>query len=391
MKTIYDMTIIGAGPAGSFCAHKLASQGFRVLLLEGNQEVKRKICGEYLSPSGVDLLIAEGLKDKIVNKFLPIEGMQIVPSNLNIISTLFPDKNGKHIGIALNRKSFDEMLIDLTKESGGKVIMGAKVQKLVEESYGWNIETQSGDTFRSRIIIGADGRSSTVAKLMGLKSKVDTSRVAIHCHIKNKNKNRRLGEMHLFSDGSYIGIDPTGDYELNISLVCDSKKLKDRKDLNSFLNSYITSSSELANHIGEIPSDVKVNAITPITNKMSRCTGKKFALIGDAAGFLDPLTGEGMFNGLWMAKSLANEFIKPGGISLFHYQTAIDKYEVSKRCFLKQKYILNKVFQFIIKKPILTQIIARYLKKKQERANIFVGIIGNIYRPLEGLLKLLKA
>lgn len=142
---------------------------------------------------------------------------------------------------------------------------------------------------------------------------------------------------------------------------------------------------------GLVPENIKVNTVTPITNKMSGFTSQNAALIGDAAGFLDPLTGEGMFNGLWMAKCLAEEISISNNITIFDYQNAINRYSKRKKSFFRQKIYLNLFFQFIIKRPLLVGVLASYLKKKQARANIFVGIIGNVYKPIEGIFKILNS
>ena len=96
-----------------------------------------------------------------------------------------------------------------------------------------------------------------------------------------------------------------------------------------------------------------------------------------------------MFNALWMAKALTDEIEQSESISIFNYQSALEVYAKRKNSFFKQKTTLNKLFQFLIKRPRIVNLLALFLSKKKERANIFVGIIGNIYRPLEGIYKLL--
>lgn len=386
---MYDALIIGAGPAGNFCAYKLAKQGMRVLLLESQKKIKRKVCGEYLSPMGVDILKDENLDELLIKPFLPIKGMKINPANEEALNTFFPGKEG----IALNRKIFDTNFAGIAKDAGATVELGARVNKIEKESLCWGITfDQDGETkkVKTRLLIGADGRNSFTAKALGLKTVTDTERLALHCHINSPQITERMGEMHLFQDGSYIGVDPTGDHEVNISLCCKSSLIKN-KTPRELLNEYISSSTNLSNRYGLIPEDIKVNTVTPITNKMDKFISSNAALIGDAAGFLDPLTGEGMFNGLWMAKTLCEEIAVNTKISIFDYQDAIDKYAIKKTKYFKQKKLLNIVFQFIIKKPRIISLLSHFLKKKQERANIFVGIIGNIYKPIEGILKILNS
>ena len=391
MKVIYDAIIIGAGPAGSFCSYKMAKKGLKVLLVDASPTIKRKVCGEYLCPSGYQVLSEEGWGPTLDEMFLPINGMKIVSPEGTVLNTVFPKLSHQTKGLAVNRKSFDQFLVEKALEVGVTFLKDTRISSLDSTSIGWNVLDQKDNKFCARLVIGADGRNSFTAKKLKLSSKIDTSRIALHCHISSKDKNKRFGEMHLFNDGSYIGIDPIGNEETNFSLVCDSKRLGDFPNLHSLLNNYINSSSALKSSYGEIQESIKINTVAPITNSISNFTGKKFALIGDAAGFLDPLTGEGMYNALWTARSLSNQLASKGENSLFNFSAGIQNYARLKRRFFLQKSILNGIFQWVIKHPIASKILAKFLSKKQLRADIFVGIIGNIYRPLEGLYKLLRA
>jgi len=390
MKTIYDAIVVGAGLAGSYAAYHMSKDGMKVLVLEASTKNKRKICGEYLCPIGVDLLVNDGFKEDIVDKYLPVYGMKIVPSNSNMVCTDFPATDKKNYGISVNRELFDKQFYDLAEQFGATMIRGVRAVKFVRDLSYWVVTCSDGQHYYCRILIGADGMSSVVAKSFNLRQAPDTSRVALHCHVMNRDKNERYGEMHLFDDGNYIGIDPTGENELNISLVCNSKDMKKFETKHDMLNFYITKSTLLSKLVGSISNDIQISVVTPITNKTIASTHGDVALIGDAAGFIDPLTGEGMYFALWTARTLAQLVSREHVTSLFSYHRAIEAYEKTRRDFLLQKSILNRIFQIVIKWPWLTRRLASYFNKKKTRADIFIGIIGNIYRPTEGLFKLLR-
>ena len=107
------------------------------------------------------------------------------------------------------------------------------------------------------------------------------------------------------------------------------------------------------------------------------------AYVGDSAGFIDPLTGEGMYNSLQGAIFL-NDALKTNPNNL-----GLKAYKKQKIKFFREKNILNNVFQLIIKTPFLCELIASFLIVRQKRADTFIGIIGNIYKPIEGIKKLL--
>jgi menaquinone-9 beta-reductase len=391
VKAKFDVAIVGGGPAGSLCARQLALGGFSVIVLERAATIRRKVCGEYLCPSGVSLLKSIGLKEEIVDQFLPITGMQIFALNRYHVDATFPSHGGKQLGIAVNRESLDRKFLDLAQAAGVTVRLGTTVNQITSQgSDGFLLQLKDSEQIEANLLVGADGRHSFTARELGLKEGIDTSKVALQCHLQAKQLNRRQGEMHIFSDGNYIGIDPTGEYEVNLSLVCDSSLFKQEKNPRALLNSFIMLSDQLEARYGSIPESVGISSVTPLTNHMDKIVAKNATLIGDAAGFLDPLTGEGMFVALWSANTLASELTNVGvGKSSHLYQQALTRYAERKRVFFRHKVILNTAFQFIIKIPWLIWLIAALIKRR-ERGDIFLGIIGNIYSPLEGLKRLLK-
>lgn len=384
----YDFVIVGAGPGGSFLAYKLAKKGFRTLVLEKNSEVKRKVCGEYLCPLGVELIKSEGLESAILNSFLPLGGMQIFTAKDTLVSTSFPMQNKYH-GVSVDRKVFDTNFINLAKSSGAEVKMGVEVRKIYSNLNKWTIETTQG-TYLANSLIGADGRGSIVSKTFQNDVPNKSKRVALHAFVNSKNENIRSGEMHLFSDGTYIGVNPTGKREINFSLVMDAEKLKELGSPQEALNFYMRKSKDLSRRFDSFTEDSKISTAFPIQHRTkSIIPSHNVALIGDAAGFVDPLTGEGMYNALLSAKLLAQSLLRDLDQNLTLTKSAFLNYERSYKGVLREKNNLNRMFQWLIKKSVLVEIIAKFLLTRQSRANAFIGIIGNIYSPVQGIVKLM--
>lgn len=390
MNKLFDFVIIGGGPAGSLSALKLAKSGNKVMLFEASKHFKRKVCGEYLCPQGVSILEEEGL-GSLVNNHLLIKGMKIFsPKNVQL-NTDFPKiTNKNYFGAALNRQVFDQLLLERAMKEGVVIVRGERIQEITPSSYGWEIVSNLQEKIQARYLIGADGRRSTVSKLLNLKSSTGNEhKVALHCHIQTKTETSRYGEMHLFGDGSYIGVNPTGNNEVNISLVTLAAQIKPHGGTHKLFNHYINQSKYLLKKYGLILEKQKINSVSPISNSVPQVVGRNFALIGDAAGFLDPLTGEGIYNALWMAQSLSNLIISESKQALFDYNPALLKYAKNKEAHFRQKNLLNHFFQWLIKQPFLCELVANFLKKSKKRQDTFVGIIGNLYNPLQGLFKLI--
>ena len=115
----YDIAIIGGGPAGAFSGYLLAQAGFRVTLFEARSEIKRKVCGEYLCPSGVALLKAHHFDSLVDNDFQPLLGMKLISPKGKVVKTTFPvHPNKTCYGVSVNRKDLDTFLLEEAKEAG---------------------------------------------------------------------------------------------------------------------------------------------------------------------------------------------------------------------------------------------------------------------------------
>ncbi len=388
MNNIFDIIIVGAGPAGAFLAYKLSKVGLRILVIEKNITPKRKVCGEYLCPLGVELLRSEGLEREIIGEFLPLGGMLIVTASDTQVNTSFPFQEKYH-GVSVNRQIFDENIITLAKKSGAGFKTGVEVRKITQQSDRWIVETNQG-SFITNVVVGADGRGSVVSKAFQNDIPNIGKRVALHVLVHNKDKNLRRGEMHIFDNGAYIGVNPTGEKEVNFSLVLDAEDLRELGNPVEALNHYLEKSPNLKSRFPKFLEEDKISTAFPIQHQTrSIIPRRNIVLIGDAAGFVDPLTGEGMYNAMLSASLLAEEIIRDSEKSLNISKQVFTNYQKQYSKILRQKILLNRLFQLLIRRPRLVELVASYLLKKQARADTFIGIIGNIYSPIKGILKLI--
>ncbi len=387
----FDVLIIGGGPAGAFSAHLLAKEGFKVALLDSAEEIKRKVCGEYLCPRGVTLLKHHGLFEMFNDKFLPVTGMDIFAPSGRKVESHFEPVDDVHMGMSLHRQVFDETLLDLARVSGAEVLLGQKVVAIDKQTDHWLIQTQKGKQFTARLIVGADGRKSFVAKHFDVQSPANPKRVALHCYLTGHGAESRQGEMHLFENGNYIGLDPISNSEINFSLVCDAEDVRRAGGAREAINEHIQKSKNLLDRFHHVGEDVKIFAVSPVHNSVVSISGNGWCLIGDASGFIDPLTGEGIYNGLLTAEILASELLAERQNSLNDWRPALKRYAQRRRDLLRSKSRLNTLFQWLIRQPRLVNMIAEFLSVRKTKADVFVGIIGNIYSPISGLIKLIRA
>jgi geranylgeranyl reductase family protein len=383
----YDVLIVGAGPAGTLAALKLSKFGYKVRVIDILKATKRKVCGEYLCPKGVELLRAEGLAPHFEPRFLPLYGMEIFSPKGKQVKTHFPGYQAGTQGWALNREVFDTELQKLALNAGVEIGFDEKFESQKEENGFVTVKTDKA-TYRVRVLIGADGRKSSVAQSMGVELHAPTKRVAVHAYLPVRDT-QRTGEMHLFADGSYIGVDPTAKQELNISLVCDGEKVREHGGLFETFTHYIRQSKNLYSRLGDLPKGTELWAVSPIHHKVKHQAKGSVALIGDAAGFIDPLTGEGIYNAMLSAQLLSSALIAARALSPAAINLALQNYQWAHQKNLTSKSRLNRMFQWLILQPRLLEMIAVFLAGKQRRADAFVGIIGNVYTPARGFLQML--
>jgi geranylgeranyl reductase family protein len=388
MNQAVDILIVGGGPAGAFLAYKLAKLGMKTVVLEKSPQIKRKVCGEYLCPLGVELLEQEGIALQTINDFLPLKGMLIVTPSGTEVRTEFPYPQQFH-GVSVNRELFDNNLLQIAMQAGADIKLEREVKKIQRRGEHWVIDTNK-EQFVSRILIGADGRRSIVSKLLENDAPNSKKRVALHAFTNTAKENIRQGEMHIFKNGAYVGLNPTGTNEVNFSLVLDSHELQNFGGPLQALNHYILESANLKSRFQLFTKEMHISATYPIQHSTKSITPQNgVALVGDAAGFVDPLTGEGMYNALLSAKLLAEEISIDRTLSLFVTKKAFSRYRTKYAKVLKNKTHLNKAFQRLIRHPLLVELIAKFLLTRQARANAFIGIIGNIYTPLQGIIKII--
>lgn len=369
--------IIGGGPAGLLSAYLFARAGAKVTVLEKNNSIPRKVCGEYLAPSGVQKLAQLGLLDRLCHGFEKIYGMKIYSAEETLVPTHFPQTTNYAYGLSLNRKIFEERLYELCRQHQVEMIFGKAVQNLEELK-----------SFQFDFIIAADGRHSTIGKWLDLNLPLKEKKVAYHINLKpedfDQNQIERMGEMHLFSTGDYCGLNPIDDGEINFSIVCSQKIAQQFKHKHELVNYFIRQSSNLSNRFKLLKHDSAIKTAFPLRHQMKGLWKDKIVFVGDAASFLDPLTGEGIFNAIQSSVLLYESMTETKNI-----KQAFIRYEKSYKDYFFPKKIINNFFQWIIKKPILCELIASFLNKSQVRRDSFVGIIGNLFTPYEGLRRML--
>jgi flavin-dependent dehydrogenase len=275
---IFDVAIVGGGPAGSTCAAFCALAGLRTVILERERFPREKVCGDCLNPSCWPVLERVGLAQRVLNlphsklssvEFIAIDGHKVIVD--------LP--TGDDCEVSVKRSIFDDLLLRRACELGAQVCEGTVVTSLAHEG-DWKIVTAAYETFRARTLIGADGRNSTVARLRNLLPRPTRDRVSLQAHIPLP---RNFGERIVlqFLREGYSGQAPVSQIELNLCLVGRPPTISKLR--------------QWAQRHFEIPADQPWRTITPLTRAPVPCIHENLLFIGDAARVVEPFTGEGIY------------------------------------------------------------------------------------------------
>jgi len=386
-----DAVVVGAGSAGLAFAARLAELGRSVVVLEADAELRRPVCGEYLCPSGVTVIRELGWDD-LLEGCPPIRGMMLASPAGRIVTGDFPDDGAHGDGCSVDKRRFLGALLARAERAGARVRFSSRVEAMHLERAGWRVRLSGGEEIAAPLLIGADGRRSIVARSLGLAVEPDgnraSQRVAVRGFVTPLSPPERRGEMHLFSDGSYIGMNPISDEEVNASICLDRERLRELGGPAGAFRTLVGDSARLsARYDWATLRDVR--GAYPIRHRVRSPIARRAALIGDAGGFLDPLTGEGMSIAIWTGSMLADLVAGPLGrggerdLSL-----ALRTFARRKRARLGAKRILSLALQGVIRRPWLCEAIARGLAGSPERTRAFLGAIGNHYTPISAALRI---
>jgi geranylgeranyl reductase family protein len=290
---MFDVAIVGGGPAGSSCAAFCAQAGLRTLVLEREKFPREKVCGDCLNPSCWSVLEHLGVAHQV--QALPhskLESVQFIAIDGHQVVVDLP--RGEHCEISVKRCLFDDVLLQRARDVGAQVREETTVTSLVNDG-NWKIETATSESFSARVLVGADGRNSTVARLCNLLPRPARERVALQAHVPLPRDFGRRIVLQFLPQG-YSGQAPVNETELNLCLVGMPPTISELR--------------QWAQRHFEIAADQSWRTITPLTRSPVACGHENVLFIGDAARVVEPFTGEGIYYALRSGELAANAITK---------------------------------------------------------------------------------
>lgn len=294
-----DVLVVGAGPAGSIAALVLARAGVRVRLVDRAQFPRDKLCGDTLNPGTLSILDRLNVADVVRRRALPITGMHITGPGGALVSADYPEG---FRGGALARRELDTLLVEAATAAGATFEAGVVVRAPLmnaDTSRVTGVRLAAGDSdhsLQARVVIAADGRHSTLAFGMGLANYVPMpKRWAFGAYFIDVDGLSSRGEMHIRPDG-YIGVAPLPSSVVNVCVVRELKSMlrAQRVNIDDVVHQALRRDPILAERFSGARQVSAVTSLGPLAVdcRSAGCPG--LLLAGDAAGFIDPMTGDGL-------------------------------------------------------------------------------------------------
>ncbi len=289
MEHVEDVVIVGGGPAGAYCAFELAKKNIHATILD-HSHPREKPCGGGISS---EVLEKFPFTQRFGSKGNSSPDFKIILLNNKQVVT----KRLKR-GFNISRQYFDKEILDMATKNGAKLVEEKVLEVRKKENF-WNIKTNK-QVINGKILVGADGVNSLVRRrIIGAIPKEDLA--LTYGYLATGVEKEPSTVKFLAEIPSYIWIFP----RKNHSSIGISGELKHgnklKKLLDDFINSYCPQIKVITEFAAMLPS-----ATDPCFFNLP-CAGVDWVLLGDAAGHVDPLSGEGILYALWSATIAAEK------------------------------------------------------------------------------------
>jgi menaquinone-9 beta-reductase len=373
-----DVIVAGGGPAGAATAAQLAAEGVHVLVLDRAAFPRDKACAEFLSPGAVAALERLGVLRESAAAGAWQEGMRIVGARGSFTARYAEGRRG--LGIA--RPVLDQLLLERARAAGAEIrertgVAGA----LVEEGLVAGVRLRDGGTLRARFVVAADGLRSPVARSLGLERRPRwPSRLGLVARVRGAPPSG-LGVMAV-GRGGYCGVASVGGGEASVGVAVSPGTRQPGETADELFERMLAAIPAAREAVDGAPRVSPIRGVAPLARRVSRVAGPGYLLVGDAAGFTDPFTGEGIhraLRGAELAAAAARRALdRPDRKPVGYSAARRDAFAAKERACL--------VLQAALAWPALFDYCLRRAAARKRVARVLTGVFGD-YLPAETALR----
>jgi flavin-dependent dehydrogenase len=369
-----DVLISGGGPAGSALAILLGRRGLNVEIFERSHFPKEKACGEGVMPAGLAVLNRLGVAEEVGGA--PFYGVRYHFGRY-VAEGTFPQTGGLPVsGCGQRRKRLDQVLFRMAASVPGVTAhTGAQVEGPLRENGRVVGIFVNGQLRRAGLIVGADGIHSPLRHRMGLNAPVHRKRFGLRAHFRLAKGSARPTCVDVFLGfGHEVYVTPLPDGEVLVAVLADARQL--RESIERFFHRCVLRQRELAKLLEGAEQLTSVLAISPLSARTRIGVAPGLVLLGDAAGFLDPITGGGITHALTTAELLARyvpDQLTPDDSWLWRFDRA-------RRALLFDYRVLNRIVTWLADHPRLAEPLLLTVRALPALLSHLIGVSGGVRR-----------
>jgi menaquinone-9 beta-reductase len=290
-----DVAIAGGGPAGLAAGIHAARAGLSVAVFDREELPRDKACGEGLMPPGLQALERLGARERLeASDWAPIRGIRYVQEDGSAIEGRLPGAGG----IGVRRTALARVLLDRAREVGVLVHPRTAVRAHRRSNTGMQVETDAG-TWEAAVLIAADGLASPLRAAEGLDLPASgPRRYGLRQHVRLRPWTDCV-EVHL-SDGLEAYVTPAGAERVGVAFLWEDGRVPPQISWSALVQRVPALAAQLRN----AEPDSTPRGAGPLRRRVLARVRPRFALLGDAAGYVDAITGEGLSLALVCAEAL---------------------------------------------------------------------------------------
>lgn len=310
MADRFDVAIVGARCAGSPLATMLARQGLSVCLLDRAHFPSETPSTHMIQPCGVQMLHRLGVLDGILAAgAAPLDRITLVNDDVRIDATV--DETAQHPALCIRRVTLDALLVDAAGAAGAEVRTGSRVTEVItDDSRVTGVQTSSGPV-HARLVVGADGRHSTVASCLGAREYHVTAPGKLYAWAYFEGVGNRDGHARLGRQGAVGFLSGPTDGDLYMAAVgidmADQARFHADRDTN--FAAAIRMWPELADLLAGARRVGPIRVVANWYGYFRQSAGPGWVLVGDAGHFKDPAPGQGIADALRQTEKLATAIV----------------------------------------------------------------------------------
>jgi geranylgeranyl reductase family protein len=377
-----EVIVVGAGPAGSATAMALARKGHDVLLLDRKTFPRDKVCGDAVPAGAIEKLYALGMEEKIeAADFYKINRIRLVSPKGHIMDADLNDGNRWNANsVIVPRMEFDALLQEHAVDSGAEFRQAHVKEPILENGQVVGVRARLNGTtkeIRSKVVIGADGVTSVVARAIRPDQHVDGHRaVALRAYIEDLEELPHQVEFYLYDQilPGYAWIFPLAEGQANIGLGMRLDTFREGGyNLNEMLDRMLEM-PEIKKRVknGGQLRDVGTWQLNFGSQKNVQRAYAGALLVGDAAGLINPLTGGGISNAIssaWLAAETTHAAFLKGDFSHEAFHPYDEYCRTTFGPTMQRSYLLQRALEHL---PFAVDWIVQQAQENSEFAQTFM-------------------